>query len=283
MATQSLGTAALAVFISRELPFSNAAPFLPSAKEKIEPAESSWGAPPGEVSSSAFASPLILEIILILRCLNRGFRDQLDFFKHKHIGRELLQFSLFYQFGTKDFDLVESMNGVPPTKMSEATRLAASIDYLDTGSDYIAQSLMQSGSYDPGYDGGTSMKFNYITKTSPIKSTNPSSVARLGETELGKLLLERVETLADMRDQYETDEVQPLDKHLHLCRCYKFLVLSLHKQCSQFVVVTSKSSMSLGGMGSLDEGSKLYVERETVDGTKFWVRISCRCSFHIEM
>lgn len=280
---QGLGATAMIIFASRELPLFFASSLsVPSSKERIDGKRGGWGEGEGEVSSNSFATPLQLDIILRLRCLNRSWRDRLEFFT-RGTGRCLLQFSNLGACESNSFEFFESILTPPPSKLSEARRLAGAFDYSDVGEEVISRSLMARGSYDPGYQGGTSVKFDYVTNDAPLNSSNPSSVARLEETALGKLLVARVSVLSDMREQYESDSLQPLDKHAHLCRCYKFLVLSLHKQCTRFVYSDWKSSMSFENMGSSEKVSDLYVEHHGSGGEVFWVRLSSRTSFHIEM
>ena len=279
---QGLGAIAMIIFASRELPLFFASSLsVPSSKEHIDGIRRGLSGGAGEVTSSSFATPLQLDIILRLRCLNRTWRDRLEFFT-RGTRRCLLEFSISGDIESNSFNF-ESILTPPPSKLSEARRLARAFDYSNVGEEIISRSLMARGSYDPGFEGGTSVNFDYVTNDAPLNSSNPSSVARLEETALGKLLVARVSVLSNMREQYESDSLQPLDKHAHLCRCYKLLALSLHKQCTRFVYSDWKSSMNIETMGISEKVSDLYVEHHGSAGDIFWVHLSSRTSFSIEL
>jgi hypothetical protein len=268
----------------------------PLAVESISSGGQSWEPELG-VSSSVFASPLQLELILKLRSLNRAWHGRLNVISKFALRRPLLKFNNDGPLERASFRFCEAeCIDAPPTKQSEARRLGQAFDFSADSSGLgaiIARNLMATGLYNPGYPGGTSVKFTYSTSADVPKSSEADGsldhvvssgpAALLGETALGKLLLQKLTTLQDMREQYECDSLQPLDKHVHLCRCLKLLILALHKLQPQFVCVEWKSQMSFENMGSTETVSNLYIERETKSGDRVWTKIDYRSSFNIEM
>jgi len=234
-----------------------------------------------EITSSSFATPLLLELCFTLRSLNSAWCAKFDLFKRKS-GRTLIDFSLHSSFQSRSFSVVEGCTP-PPTKRSEAKRLAESVDYGDFGNDHVNQSLLVKGKYDAQFDGDTSVTLKETTLSDPLlTAAGQDTVSRLSQSALGKVLLERLESLKDAREEFEKDPTQPLEKHEHLCRCFKLLILSLHKECEKVVDLGNSNNQNFETMSSGGSNNNLYVERKA--GTSsFWVLISYSSSYSIEM